>query len=355
MESIIFTPIKKHSRAARLALPLWLAFRAEIKGNGDENPTPPLADFKRRVNNQGSRPGMHFDLMRVGKKQIPIGFAHYAVDKGAIGGLIPQNGGVFLSFYIAPEHRGKGYGKRLYLHCAETLHRDGADYLYCCPDPVTGEPFWRAMGFEDSGIFDPDDRLNIFMKKRPDPAEITCRAMTVKDLHVHMMDSFNRHQEITHILRKNGRVKKLRKPRVENWPGDKKGFISNFIYHVYFRQYFGGQPKVFAAFRGDQVVGFAHWRYMEKDREYLKSDQDCAILDKLFISSECRRMGLGRQLFDLCAEAAKAEGARMMYISTEPAVETQAFYKSLGCKKTKTDLGRVMRAPKHDIPLEYAL
>ena len=185
---------------------------------------------------------------------------------------------------------------------------------------------------------------------------ITCRAMTVDDLHIHMMDEFDRHQEITHIVRKSGRVKKLREPRVEDWTeGNKKASVSNFIYHVYFRQFYGGEPKVFAAFRGDQVVGFAHWRYLEDQNLKWGKEKDFAILDRLFVSRECRRMGLGRRLFNLCAEAARAEGAHMMYISTEPAIETQAFYRSLGCAKTKTGLGRVTRAPKHDIPLEYAL
>jgi len=191
--------------------------------------------------------------------------------------------------------------------------------------------------------------------------DITCRAMAAEDLHIHMMDSFDRHQEITHILRKNGRVKKLRKPRVEDWPaGGKTNFVKNwFIPDVYKRQYFGGEPKLFAAFRGDQVVAFANWRFMGKDHVYLKAkkgrDGDYAMLDRLFVSRDCRRMGLGRQLFHLCAEAARAEGAHMMYISTEPAVETQAFYRSVGCVKSKVDLGRVTRSPKHDIPLEYSL
>jgi len=300
---------------------------------------------------------MHFDLMRVGKRKKPIGFAYYAIDKGTIGGLIDPDGGVFLSYYIAPEYRRQGYGRHMFLHCAETLHRDGAAYLYCCPDPVTGEPFWRAMGFEDSGIFDPDDRLNIFMIKRPDPAEITVRAMAVEDLHIHMMDDFNRFQEITQIVRKNGRVKRLRRPRVENMSGgEKEGFIKHlFIPAAYIRQFYPGHPPVFAAFWDGQVVGFAKWRWI-KDQKLKKSkEKDFAILDLLFVSRECRRLGLGRQLFDLCAQAAKAEGAPVLYISTNPSVETQAFYKSMGCVKSKTDLGRVTRAPKHDIPLEYTL
>ena len=179
--------------------------------------------------------------------------------------------------------------------------------------------------------------------------EITCRAMQVEDLHVRMMDDFNRHQVITHILRKNRRVKKLRKPRVEDWPAEGKTiFVKNwFIPKVYMRQYYPGEPFVFAAFRGDQVAGFAVWdHYWGKEKE-----EGYAVLLRLLVSLECRRVGLGRQLFKLCAEAARAEGAKQLFISTEPALETQAFYKSMGCVAAKKRLF----GPKHDIPLEFTL
>jgi len=165
MQPIAFVPIKKHSRAARLALPLWLAFRAEIKENGDENPVAPLEDFRQRLNQQKTKPNIHFDLLRTGEKKTPIGFARYAVDADPYD-LLDPGGGVFLSYYIAPECRRQGYGRRMFLHCAETLFRDGAQYLYCVPDPVTGKPFWRVMGFEDSGIYAPAYGLNIFIKQR---------------------------------------------------------------------------------------------------------------------------------------------------------------------------------------------
>lgn len=60
--------------------------------------------------------------------------------------------------------------------------------------------------------------------------DIVVRAMRAEDLHIHMMDDFDRHQEITRIMRKNGRVKKLRKPRVEDWSAEgKAAFVKNFI------------------------------------------------------------------------------------------------------------------------------
>ena len=153
-----FTLVKKRGRVARMARGLYLDFRAEIKTHGDENPVEPAVDFRRRV--QGGR---HFELLRVGKKKVPAGFAQYAVNE-TDGGMEPD-GGAFLVYYIAPAYRGKGYGRCMFQHCAEVLRRDGAKYLYCCPDPVTGEPFWRAMGFIDSGVLNPGYGLNIFIKR----------------------------------------------------------------------------------------------------------------------------------------------------------------------------------------------
>jgi len=354
MEDIIFTPIKRRSRAARLALPLWLAFRAEIQDNGDENPVAPLADFQRRVRIQVSRPDMHFDLLRVGKKKRPAGFAYYAIDKGTIGGRIDPGGGLFSGYYIAPEYRRQGYGRRMFLHCAETLYRDGAAYLYCCPDPVTGEPFWRAMGFEDSGIFDPDDRLNIFMKKRPDSAGIECRAMRREDLHTHMMDGFEWYREITREARKNGRVVKLRRPKVELTGADDWDDVIKywFISPMAIREYYPGYDLVFAAFDGDRVLGYAALR-----DEPIGKGKDSTELMRMFVSYDCRRMGLGKRLFLLCAASARAAGTRRMVIKPDSAAETIAFYRAVGCVPMRADeaLRKEIRAGKRDILMEFTL
>ena len=182
--------------------------------------------------------------------------------------------------------------------------------------------------------------------------EITCRAMTVQDLHIHMMDDYDEYQEITQEYRKRKlwrgyRVKKLRKPRVTQISDGGKNYIRHwFIPNVHLRQYYPGQPLVFAAFRRDQVVAFAIWDITSTE----KGRMGQARLYRLFVSRGCRRMGLGRRLFNLCAEAAKAEGAQRLFISANPTVETQAFYKSMGCVIAKKHSG-----PKKDIPLEYNL
>ena len=185
---------------------------------------------------------------------------------------------------------------------------------------------------------------------------IACRAMTTEDLHVHMLDCFDRTQEITHVYRKRlllpgYRIVKLRKPKMEDWPAEgKEKFVRNwFIHSVHMRQYYPGQPLTFGAFSDGQVRGFAFWDlHNGKEEGY-------AILYRLFISKELRRQGLGKQLFLLCAEAARAAGAQTLYISAEYAVETIAFYRALGCVDSKIDLRREMHSPKTDLPLEYKL
>ena len=58
-------------------------------------------------------------------------------------------------------------------------------------------------------------------------------------------------------------------------------------------------------------------------------------LTSLHVSEDRRGNGIGRQLFLAAAEWAKKNGGEKLYISSHSAVETQAFYKSMGCVEAK--------------------
>lgn len=49
------------------------------------------------------------------------------------------------------------------------------------------------------------------------------------------------------------------------------------------------------------------------------------------MSEDIRGKGIGKVLFCAAKNWAKAKGAKKLYISAHSAVETQAFYKSMGC------------------------
>ena len=87
-----------------------------------------------------------------------------------------------------------------------------------------------------------------------------------------------------------------------------------------------GGGVVFGAFEDGRLKGFAsvEANLFGKNKEYLD-------LTSLHVSEEMRTKGIGKELFRLAKEWAKAHGAQKLYISAHSSVETQAFYKAMGC------------------------
>ena len=54
-------------------------------------------------------------------------------------------------------------------------------------------------------------------------------------------------------------------------------------------------------------------------------------LSNIHVSQDMRRQGIGKELFTLTKTWANEHGAEKLYISAHSAVESQAFYKSMGC------------------------
>ena len=176
MENIRFTQIYKENQDLHQELlPLWLDYMKEI---GEHNSNSPynndeiikdIQGLERRVKIQGNRKEMHFELFYC--DDLLIGFANFAIDTGTVYGLIEAGYGVVMEFYIAPNYRRKGYGKILFGHIEKALKSDGTQHIYLTPDLVTGEAFWVAMGFRDTGKVDPDNKLPIYLKNILDNIE----------------------------------------------------------------------------------------------------------------------------------------------------------------------------------------
>ena len=173
---------KGNASQYNLLLPLWRDFYRELDANRCENTdfNEVERDLVRRVNIQGSRSDMHFEIAFI--NDIAVGFSNYAVNLGANCKLTDYFGGAFLAFYIAPEHRRKGYARQMFEHCEKTLIDEGARFLHVCPEPNIGEPFWTAVGFLDSGKIDPDDKLPIYIKTLG--ADAILNAMPMKIEHI---------------------------------------------------------------------------------------------------------------------------------------------------------------------------
>jgi len=90
-----------------------------------------------------------FIVMMSGKEII--GFASVSITATDIVD-IPFRYGTINDFYISPKHRRKGYG-RILINYIEKIFRDnGTSTVLLYPDPINGIPFWKAIGYYDTGI-----------------------------------------------------------------------------------------------------------------------------------------------------------------------------------------------------------
>lgn len=108
---------------------------------------------------------------------------------------------------------------------------------------------------------------------------------------------------------------------------------------------------VFGAFDAqDRLKGFTsvEGKRFGSRREYLD-------LTSLHVSEELRGKGYGTQLFRLAAEWAKGQGAEKLYISSHSAVETQAFYRAVGCREAQEYNAEHVEQEPFDCQLEYVL
>ena len=107
---------------------------------------------------------------------------------------------------------------------------------------------------------------------------------------------------------------------------------------------------VYAAFRDGALKGFA-----SVEAALFGGEQGYLDLSSIHVSQELRGSGTGRALFSAAADWARARGAKKLYISAHSAVETQAFYRGLGCVDAQLPDPRHMEAEPFDCQLEYTL
>lgn len=163
---IIFIQLEKDNEEHfEMASKLWVPFIREVHEHEGryESEEQIMDGLKKRISIQGSRKDMHFEIAVVDGE--PFGIAMFAIDLGTVYGLLEKGYGTIMGFYIRPDFRRKGLGTILSRHIETVLRDDGAANMYICPDAVTGEPFWKANGYKDSGKIDPDDKKPIYIKE----------------------------------------------------------------------------------------------------------------------------------------------------------------------------------------------
>ena len=78
-------------------------------------------------------------------------------------------------------------------------------------------------------------------------------------------------------------------------------------------------------------------------------------LSSIHVSADLRGEGVGAKLFHAASDWARTQGAEKLYISAHSAVESQAFYKKMGCVEAKEYTSWHVEAEPFDCQLEYIL
>lgn len=151
---------------------------------------------------------------------------------------------------------------------------------------------------------------------------ITYRKIVFEELSAELFAHFNRHQVVTKCWRKrDGECRIEDAPFIDDWSREDYQTLTDCLKNTLIT---GG--LVYGAFSAGKLKGFVsvEAEFFGKKKEYLD-------LTSIHVSEEMHGAGIGRKLFEEAGRWARQKGAEKLYISAHSAVESQAFYKNMGC------------------------
>lgn len=172
------------------------------------------------------------------------------------------------------------------------------------------------------------------------------RKLDEQEINRELFKHFDRYQVVENCWRKVNEEWTIQKdPFIEQWSEKDYEVLVDCMKHTIRT---GG--VVFGAFEGEKLKGFAavEGTLCGSQGEYLD-------LASLHVSKEMRGSGIGSQLFARAAGWALEQGASKLYISSHSAVETQAFYRGIGCSEAKELQKKHVEQEPYDCQLEYVL
>lgn len=155
---------------------------------------------------------------------------------------------------------------------------------------------------------------------------ITYRTLTENEICRDLFRHFIRHQAVTKCWRRdNGEWAIRYDPFIDDWTEEE---YRTLIVDLQETICSGG--LVYAAFCDGQLKGF-----VSVTSGLFGTSQQYLDLTNIYVSKDQRKCGIGKTLFAAAKNWAKEHAAEKLYISAHSAVESQAFYRSMGCVEAK--------------------
>lgn len=161
-----------------------------------------------------------------------------------------------------------------------------------------------------------------------------------------LFKNFIRHQNVTKCWRReNGKWVIRDDPFVDDWSETDYQTLLSCL-----RNTLATGGFVHAAFDHGALKGF-----VSVESTLFGGGQKYLDLSSLHVSEDMRNQGIGTALFLAAKEWAGNKGAGKLYISAHSAVESQAFYRKMGCVEAAVYNREHVEAEPYDCQLECLL
>lgn len=175
---------------------------------------------------------------------------------------------------------------------------------------------------------------------------IEYRKLCADEICRELFRDFIRHQNVVKCWRReNGEWLIKDAPFVDDWTESDYEFLVKCLKHTCVS---GG--LVYAAFSDGSLKGF-----VSVEPDLFGGEQRYLDLSSIHVSEDMRGRGVGKALFLAAKTWAAEHGARKLYISSHSAVESQAFYRAMGCVEAEVYNQKHVEQEPYDCQLECAL
>ena len=175
---------------------------------------------------------------------------------------------------------------------------------------------------------------------------IQYRNLNPDELCPDLFKHFHRHQVVTKCWRKENEKWVIKDaPFVDDWTETDYQILVSCLKNT-----LASGGFVHAAFNNQMLKGF-----VSVESALFGGEQKYLDLTSIHISEDMRGLGIGKELFLSAKKWAKEQGAANLYISAHSSVESQAFYRKMGCVEAMVYNRQHVEAEPYDCQLECVL
>lgn len=172
---------------------------------------------------------------------------------------------------------------------------------------------------------------------------IQYRTLSAEEICPKLFQNFIRRQVVTKCWRRENNTWVIKDdPFIDDWDEKDYQMLISCLKNTILT---GG--LVHAAFYRNALKGF-----VSVEPDIFGGEHRYMDLSSIHVSEDMRGTGIGKTLFQTAKNWAKEKGAGKLYISAHSAVESQAFYRKMGCVEAQLYQQKHVEAEPYDCQLE---